>query len=226
MAGTKARRSTGAEACRTPIAVADLEPLELDGFEDSDGWSEREITGSAVAADAQHVTIARSAIRGVRFTGAQLFRFELTDVTLTNCDLAGAVFEEASWSRVAFVGCRLDGADLGGATLADVRFTDCQLDELGLRLARTERLAVTGGTARDIDLYRAWVRGSVWHDVDLTGAQLSGAEMARARLHGSTLADLKGASALKDTIIDPTQTTAVGLALLADAHITVDPDRN
>lgn len=227
--GASGRRGAGAAAtpaCRAPIVAGDREPLELDGLEDHDGWSERAVTGSAIAADAEHVSFARSTITGVRFTGARLHRFELTDVVLTNCDLAGAVFEEATFTRVAFVGCRLTGADLGGANLADVRFTECQLEELGLRMARTERLAVDGGSAPRIDLYRAWLRGSRWYDVDLTEADLSGAELARARLHGSTLDDVKGAKALKDTVIDPAQAFAVGAALLADLHITLDPDRD
>jgi uncharacterized protein YjbI with pentapeptide repeats len=207
------------------VLAFDLEALELDGLEDHDGWSSAAVTGSAVAVEAEHVSFARSTITGVRFTGAHIRRLELTDVVLTNCDLAGAVLEEASFERVAFVGCRLNGADLGGAHLVDVSFTDCQLEELGLRLARTERLLVSGGTATGIDLYRAWVRGSSFFDVDLTGAQLSGAEMARARLHGSTIADVKGASALKGTVIDSNQVIPIGTALLTDAGIKVDDDR-
>ena len=129
---------------------------------------------------------------------------------LTNCDLAGTVLEELALNRVAFVGCRLSGADLGEANLADVRFTDCQLDELGLRMARTERLLVTGGTAQQIDLYRGWFNGSRWHDVDLTGAQLSGAHLERARFHGSTLFDVRGAKALEGAVIDREQVASVG----------------
>ena len=217
-------RPPGNEVCRAPLTVPELEPVELDGLADHHGWSEVAATGSAIAADAEGVSFARSTITGVRFTGAQLHRLDLADVTVANCDFAGATLSEASFTRVAFVSCRLEGADLGGASLVDVRFTDCQMDELGLRLARTERLAVTGGSAVNIDLYRAWVRASRWHDVDLTGAQLSGAEMERARLHGSTVAEVRGGRALKGTVISPDQELAVGRALLADFGIAVEPD--
>lgn len=221
---TRATRPANQE-CRAPIVPPDLEPLELDGLEDHDGWSERAITGTAIGADAELVEIARSTITGVRFTAAHLRRLELVDVAVTDCDFAGAVLEELRLDRVSFTNCRFEGADLGGATLADVRFTDCQLDELGLRLVRAERLAVTGGSAQRIDLYRAWCNGSRWHDVDLTGAELSGAKLARARLQGSTIVDVRGAKALEGAVIDPEQTVAVGLALIADAGITVDDDR-
>ena len=217
-------RRAGRDRCRAPVSVAELEPLELDGLADHDGWSERHVTGSAVAADAEQVSLARSTLTGVRFTAAQLHRLDLVDVTLMNCDLAGVVFEEASFNRVAIVGCRLNGADLGGASLVDVRFTDCQLDEAALRMIRTERLVVTGGSARHIDLYRAKATGSDWHQVDLTGADLSGADFGRAHFHGSTLADLIGAKALTGSVIDPVQEFAVGRALLADLGIVVDDD--
>ena len=225
MASSSRARRPAKDECRAPVLIEGLEPLGLDGLEDHDGWSERAVTGSAIASDAEHVHLSRSTVTGVRFTAANLRRLELTDVQLTNCDLAGTVLEELALNRVAFVGCRLSGADLGEANLADVRFTDCQLDELGLRMARTERLLVTGGTAQQIDLYRGWFNGSRWHDVDLTGAQLSGARLERARFHGSTLFDVRGAKALEGAVIDREQVASVGLALIADVRIEVDDER-
>jgi uncharacterized protein YjbI with pentapeptide repeats len=199
--------------------------VELDGLEDHDGWSESAITGYAVAADAEHVNFSRSTISSTRFTGANLRKLELTDVKVANSDFAGAVLEELSLNRVSFTNCRFSGADLGGASLVDVRFTDCQLDEVAMRLVRAERLHVSGGTAAKIDLYRAEVRGSRWHDTDLTGADLSGANLDRARLQGSAIVDVRGAKALQGCVIDHEQVVAVGLALMADSSITIDEDR-
>ncbi len=218
-------RPAGRDACRPPIVPAALDPLELDHLEDHDGWSERAVTGAAIAADAEHVTFDGCRLTGIRLTGAQLFKAELRDVVLTNCDLAGAVLEELSLDRVAFVGCRLSGADLGGASLRDVSFADCQLDELGLRMARTERLDVRGGTAAQLDAYEAWLTASSWIDVDLTGADLSGAKLGRARFAGRTsLVDVRGASALSGATIGRGLSVDVGLALLADLRIAVDDD--
>lgn len=230
VAGVRRSTGTGAprranEECRAPIQVVDLDERELDGLEDHDGFSEVAITGYAVAADAEHVNISRSTISSTRFTGANLRRLELTDVVVANSDFAGAVLEELSLDRVSFTNCRFTGADLGGASLVDVRFTDCQLDEVAMRMVRAQRLAVSGGTATSIDLYRAQVPGSRWHDVDLTGADLSGASLARARLHGSVLTDVRGAKALEGAVIDHEQLVAVGLALMADSGITVDDAR-
>ncbi len=212
----------GAGACRAPVLPPDLDPLELDGLQDEDGWAERSIRGNAVAADAERVEITRSTLVGVRLGAAHLRRFELTDVSLTDCDLAGLVLEEALLERVAFTRCRLTGADLGGARLTDVRFTDCTLDDAGLRMVITARLVVEGGSAVGVDLYRAQVPGSAWTNTDLTGADLSGADLARARLHGSTISEVKGAAALAGTVIDPSQVVSVGIALIAASGITVD----
>jgi uncharacterized protein YjbI with pentapeptide repeats len=222
--GSGARRPANQEA-RAPIVPGDLDDVELDGLEDHDGWSEAALTGYAVGADAEHIQISRSTISSTRFTGAHLRRLELTDVAVANCDFAGAVLEELSLNRVSFTNCRFSGADLGGAHLADVRITDCQLDEVALRLVRAQRLVVSGGNARKLDLYRAELAGTRWHDVDLTGADLSGAKLARARLQGSTLVDVRGAKALEGAVIDHEQVVPVGLALIADAHIEIDEDR-
>src|SRR4051794_35515075 len=89
--------SSGRDGTRTPVLPPHLDPLELDGLEDHDGWSERSVTGSAIAADAEHISFGRCTITGMRFTAAQVRRLELTDVVVANCDLAGAVFEEASF---------------------------------------------------------------------------------------------------------------------------------
>ncbi|MGN6694419.1 MAG: pentapeptide repeat-containing protein [Aquihabitans sp.] len=224
MAAKRPTRGANQE-CRAPIVVTDLDEVELDGLEDHDGWSESAITGYAVAADAEHVNISRSTISSTRFTGANLRKLELTDVKVANSDFAGAVLEELALNRVSFTNCRFSGADLGGASLVDVRFTDCQLDEVALRLARAERLHVEGGTATKVDLYRAEVRGSRWHDTDLTGADLSGANLDRARLQGSVIVDVRGAKALQGCVIDHEQVVTVGLALMADSNITIDEDR-
>ncbi len=207
-----------------PLVPGDLEPLELDGLLDDDGWAERDVRGSAVGSDAERVGVSRSTLRGVRLAASNLRRLELTDVVVADCDLAGVVLDEAALVRVAFQRCRFTGADLGGSQLTDVRFTDCQLDDVGFRMVAAARLVVEGSSATGIDLYRARVPGSTWRDTDLTGADLSGADLARARLHGSTIVDVEGAASLTGTVIGAQQVVAVGLALLTDAGITVDDD--
>lgn len=224
---TSARGSAPGEdaaRCRAPAVPGHLDPLALDRIVDDDGFVEREVRGSAVAADAERVCITRSTLVGVRLTAAQLHRPELTDVALVDCDLAGAVVEEGRFVRVSFIRCRFSGADLGGAQLTDVRFLDCQLNDLSLRMVAAARLAVEGCSATGIDLYRARLAGSTWHRTDLTGAELSGADLARARLHGSTIAELRGASALKGTVIGTDQVAAMGLALIADSGIVIDDE--
>lgn len=211
----------GAAAARRPVIHDDLEPLELDGFEDDDGFRDRAISGSAVAADAERVELVRCTVSTMRMTAAQLRRLHLTDVRLVDCDLSQVVFEEASFDRVELVRCRLSEADLGGARLVDVRFVECQLDGAALRLAEAARLTVEQSTAPGLDLYRARIPGARITDTDLTGTDLSGADLARARLHGSRLVDVRGATALRGAAIDAEQVVDAGLSVLADLDITV-----
>lgn len=213
----------GNRDARAPLVVTDLEDLELDGFEDDDGFSERSITGFAVATDAERVGIARSEVVRMRLTAARMRRFDVSDVWFRDCDLSQAVLDEFVAVRTTFERCRFSAADLGGARLTDVRFHDCDLEGAALRLVVGERVEVRGGRATGVDLYRSRLAGSAWLDTDLTGADLSGADLARARFHGSKLHDLRGASALRGAHIDRDQTVDVGLALIADSEITIDP---
>lgn len=213
--------NAGNAATRRPVIPAELDDLELDGFEDDDGFRERAITGFAVAADAERVELLRCTVSTMRWTGARLRRLHLTDVRLVDCDLAQVVLEEASFDRVELVRCRLTDADLGGARLVDVRFTECQLDGAALRLAEGARVEIDQSTAPGLDLYRARLAGARLTDTDLSGADLSGADLARAQLHGSRLTDVKGASALRGASIDAEQVIDAGLAVLADLGVNV-----
>ena len=211
----------GAGAARRPVLHDDLEPLELDGFEDDDGFRDRAITGFAVAADAERVELVRCTVSTMRIIAARLRRLHMTDVRLVDCDLSQAVFEEASFDRVELIRCRLSEADLGGARLVDVRFVECQLDGAAFRLVEAARLEIEHSTAPGLDLYRARVPGARVTDADLTGADLSGADLARARLHGSRLVDVRGATALRGASIDAEQVVDAGLAVLADLGVAV-----
>lgn len=211
----------GNAAVRPPVIPVDLDPLEVDGFEDDDQLTERTITGFAVATDAERVSLGRCVVDRVRLTGARLRRLDLADVRIVDCDLNQVVLDEAILHRVRFERCRLTEADLGGARLVDVAFVDCQLDGAALRLAQAERLEVRGGSATGLDLYRAKAAGSAWLDTDLSAADLSGADLARARFVGSKLADLRGAAALRGAVIGRDQVVDVGLGLIADTAITV-----
>lgn len=214
----------GAAATRRPVIPAHLDDLDLDGFEDDDGFRDRSIIGSAVAADAERVDLARCTVSTMRWTAAVLRRPHLTDVRLVDCDLSQVVLEEAVFDRVELVRCRLTDADLGGARMTDVRFVDCQLDGAALRLVESSRLSIEGSTAPGLDLYRARLPGARVVDTDLSGADLSGADLDRARLHGSRLVDVRGASALRGASIDAEQVVDAGLAVLADLGVTItDP---
>ncbi|HXW78778.1 MAG TPA: pentapeptide repeat-containing protein, partial [Acidimicrobiales bacterium] len=76
------------------------------------------------------------------------------------------------------------------------------------------------------DLYAAQFPGSCFFDSDLTGAELSQASLAKARMHGSTLEALRGAVSLRGTTISSVQLVPVALQVLAVLEINVDDERD
>ena len=60
---------------------------------------------------------------------------------------------------------------------------------------------------------------------EAAAAKEASARLTRARLHGSTIFDVRGAKALQGSVIDHEQVVPVGLSLIADAGIEVDDDR-
>lgn len=173
--------------------------------------------------------VADLTLQECRWVGADLSGRSFTglrcrDTEFVHCDLSGAVLDDAVFKRVTFTDCRLTGAVLAGADLVDVRITDCRADLVNLRMARARHLLVEGTALTGADLYRFEARECGFVNCDLTGANLADAELAGAHLHGSTIADVRGALALRGTRISPAQLVPVGAALLGALGIEVgDP---
>jgi uncharacterized protein YjbI with pentapeptide repeats len=168
-------------------------------------------------------------LRECRFAGTDLFGrvftgFAARDTVFDGCDLSGAVLDRAVLERVVFTGCRLTGTVLAGATLRDVRIIDCRADLLDLRMARATRLLAEDTDLHGADLYELAAADTALLRCDLRGADLDRADLTGARLHGSTLDDVRGALALRGARIAPDQQVALGAALLAALGIEItDP---
>ena len=115
--------------------------------------------------------------------------------------MSGAMFPEVRLRHVRFVGCRMDAVVFRMAVASTARFESCQ---------SVRRRPV-----------RVRLRRSVFTDCDLTGADVSQATLAGAKLHGSDLADIVGSAALRDVEIDPSQVVAVALAVFDGIGIRV-----
>jgi uncharacterized protein YjbI with pentapeptide repeats len=100
--------------------------------------------------------------------------------------------------------CRLDEVNLRAATLAAVDAEECEL--------------------RDADLYGASIERSNLLRCNLSGADFSKATLQRVVLHGSTLVDLKGGTALAGAIVSRDQVIALAPSLTTAIGILVDDD--
>jgi uncharacterized protein YjbI with pentapeptide repeats len=161
---------------------------------------------------------------GADLSGRSFGGLRCRDTQFVHCDLSGAVLDDATLRRVTFTDCRLTGLVLAGADLADVRITDCRADLINLRMAKARHLLIENTALTGADLYRFTAPECGFVNCDLTGANLADADLTGAHLHGSTIADVRGALALRGTRISPAQLVPVGAAVLTALGIEVgDP---
>jgi uncharacterized protein YjbI with pentapeptide repeats len=170
------------------------------------------------------LTLQECRFEGVDLSGRSLGGLRCRDTEFVHCDLSGAVLDDATMTRVGFTDCRLTGAILAGAKLTDVHVRDCRADLVNLRMATARYLLVENTGLEGADLYRFTAAESWLLRCDLTGANLSDAGLAGTDLHGTAVADVRGALALSGTRISADQLVPMGAAVLAALGITVtDP---
>ena len=169
-------------------------------------------------------TIVTRALPGLSGAlGADLSWVYLADADLSGllalpqADLTGADLSHANLRALTLTDATLSGANLGGATLTDADLTGARLDRANLAGAKLHRamlnriqaqaVVLNGASARDVMLMDAQLSGAqligtdlsgaqaTVVNVDLSGADLSGATFTQASVHGLNLigADLSRA---------------------------------
>jgi uncharacterized protein YjbI with pentapeptide repeats len=188
--------------------------------------SEERIDGDFSGQCGLHMEIVHCHIEGSRFTAAHMTGARLVDVLVTNSDFSGVDLDGATLTRVRFEDCRMSGAILSRSFLHDVGFSSCKLDGINLRMSEARKVTFDHVDLGSADFYEAKLDGTRFFDCDLTEADFSKATAYNARLHGSTLVDVKGASALSGSVIDSTQVLPLGLQVLKSIGIRIDDDRD
>lgn len=158
---------------------------------------------------------------GADLSGRRFGALRCRDTEFVRCDLSGAVLDGAVLTRVTFTECRLTGTVFSGAELTDVRITGCTADLAAFRMARASFLLVEDTSLRGADLYGFRAAHTALLRCDLTGAVLEDAHLAGTDLHGSTIADVRGALSLRGCRIGPDQLVPVGAALLAALEVRI-----
>ena len=92
------------------------------------------------------------------------------------------------------------------AGIRDVLFRDCQLDLVQMRFSRLHRVWLDSCSMKEADLYSGALVDVVFTSRDLSGADLSQAEITNLDLRTSTIEGFRlGAETLRGEIMDPAQ---------------------
>jgi len=149
--------------------------------------------GTLADADFSKADLVRVSFMDVDFSG----RFSLEDATLDGCafagrvDMPGACLRRMRFKHGSARGAVLSGADMRGAQLAASDFSECRLQDAdlsGVTAPDTHfvRADFTGARLRNANLINSLLGKAVLLHADLTGANLFRADVAQARMDGST----------------------------------------
>lgn len=195
-------------------------------------------------ADVERALLGEASVEGmdlseVDLSGLALCGLSLRGAWLAGANLSGADLRDADLSDACLEGSRLVGTDLRGACLvkADLSESDCRdallsgadatsarFMKADLRRARFDRLQlqdadllqVVVGARDELPDFRGMLaRGTVWSELDLTGAQFEGADLSEAtfmsvKLDGANLASakLEGTTLFESSLDDVDLTSA------------------
>ena len=219
------KKSDAAAAPIAPKLGDDLSETDRETLLDDPEWVRLRIGADLSGEVIRRLDIAECRLNNARFVGCDLQGARLVDVVLTGCDLSGTLLQDAVLTRVELRDCRLSGLVLNGSKLRDVSIVDGRADHLGLRAIAAERLACQNVVMPSADFASANLKATRAFDCDLTGSDVSNLVCDDVRLHGSTLAGLRGVSSLRNVAIDPEQMLDIAAGLLAANSIDIDRER-
>ncbi len=183
------------------------------------------VEGDFSQGDLESMLIEDSHIVHSSFTAADLNRIRLVDVLVEGSDFSGADMEEASFTRVTFSECRMSGTLLPRARMQDVTFSEVRLDGVNFRMIAGARVVFDHVNLERGEFYAAHLENACFFDCDMSGADVSQAELPGARLHGSVLSEIKGSGCLRDVVIDSAQVLPLAKGVFAGLNIRVEDDR-
>jgi uncharacterized protein YjbI with pentapeptide repeats len=106
----------------------------------------------------------------------------------------------------------------------DVHFSSCRLDDASMRMVSFARCAFDECDLRRADFYESRLIGGRLFDCNLQEADVRGVRFDQVALHRSRLDDLRGADALRGTIISSEQVMTLAFPVLHALGITIDDE--
>ena len=120
----------------------------------------------------------------------------------------------------------MSGLQLSSARIHDARFVDCKLDDANVRMAEFARVRVDRGSLRGTDFTGSKGCDIAIFDADLERCDFTKSQLDRFMLHGSRIADVQGAIALRAATIDSSQQIPLALKLLTESGTIISDDRD
>jgi uncharacterized protein YjbI with pentapeptide repeats len=181
-------------AAKESLAGRDLTGADLAGLD----FSERDLTGTLL----EKAKLAGASFRGAKVDNAVFTRADLTGADFHGASAKGANFGEADLTRAKLTGAIdlteaiflravLTEADLTGARLDSAQLSEVKCDRTILAGIRGASLVVLKGDLRNVDLRGARIEKAVFHEVDLSGSDLSEATFFRTSLVDTTIEDAR-----------------------------------
>jgi uncharacterized protein YjbI with pentapeptide repeats len=213
-------------SARLPEELVELDAIALDPRGPWDGLLVRGASNmdAMTADDLTGLDVSGCRFEGFEAVGLEVERLTLTDAVFERCDLSGSLLRMSQLRRVEFRDCRMSGVVFADSVWRDVRLVGCKLDGAHLRSLDAERVEFERCLLRDADLTAARLRASALLRSDLEGVRFAGVAAAGLRLHGSDLASIRDADALRNAVIDEAQIVPIAGALLDALAIRVERD--
>jgi fluoroquinolone resistance protein len=140
------------------------------------------------------------------------------DAAFLNC-----TFTRCTFFDTTFTGCKLIGTMFDRCTHGLMRVVGGDWSMVGLPGADLRQASFRGVRMREVDLVGARCAGTLFRDVDLSGAWLHHADLQGADLRGSDLSALDPATVeVRRAIIDPDQALVIVGALGLDVQPPAD----
>jgi len=192
------------------LPVCQPDPPELEDAEDvADVTLE---PGGAVCFEAAR-------LQRVEFGDGDYPNLALTDLELTDCDLANVQARGATLKRAHLEAARLVGWICTEAQLRHVTFAGCAADLASFGATRLDVVAFRDCRLRGADFSDASLRDVTFERCDLTGADFTGASCRGVTLRDCTLDALRGIKGLRGATL--TRPDIVGLAVQLAAALGI-----
>jgi hypothetical protein len=158
-----------------------------------DALSQAQIDGADVSHSvARGWEVDQVRLRHVSLAAIKLEAPRFTDVVFDTCDLAGAIWTEASLIRVAFVDCRLSGFALNRSTIVDLAMRGCRGECPSVFESEGRRWLAEESQLLEMDCRGLRLADGRFDRCQLAGSQWGHAKLERVSFVRSDLRDVGG----------------------------------